>query len=368
MRVGILTFHTALNYGAVLQAYALQHSIGRLGHDCEVIDYHCDSLEASYGVMPTQRISPSGIASAVAHAPGRLLRRSRFRQFREQNLRISPQSYDSTNIREACFHYDRIVVGSDQVWNPDLTGGDGTYFLDFCGDAAKKVSYAASLGRSRMMVNHADLYLRCLPTFSSLSVREQDSRDYLSALLGREVFWVVDPVLLLSSEEWNDLVTHPRQDVPYIFAYCLHEKSLYRYVESLRRSTGREVVYVTESLRTRTQGRRIPQPTVGEFLGLIRHADYVVTDSFHVLALAIVFRREFRAQLKGELAELNSRVTSLLSAAGLEKRALLPDENPSSKMLPAIDYEGVFDRLGPLVGDSIGYLRRALASSPPVDV
>jgi len=359
MLVGILTFHRALNYGAVLQAYALQRAIESLGLDVEILDYRCPALERTYRSLYLHERSLRGVLTTITYLPIRLARRTKFASFRRRNLHLSTSSYVPATIREADGRYDRFVVGSDQVWNPDLTDADPTFFLDFVGDADQKVSYAASLGKSGVLDRHADTYLARLTSFGSISVREQDGQEFLRALLDRGVAWVLDPVLLAEPEVFRVLAVSPQRSTPYIFAYCLHETELYRYVEHLSRLTGLPVVYFPGSIRTRVVGTRVLSPSPEEFLGWIRDAAYVVTDSFHVVAFSIVFRKVFKAQLKSALPELNSRITSLLGRVGLERQVISKDDLRRT-VPPGTDYSSAEALLAVARRDSLLFLEDAL--------
>jgi len=359
MRVGILTFHRALNYGAVLQAYALQRVIEGFGLEAEVLDYRCPALERTYRPVHFHERSLRGALSAATYLPIRLARRAKFASFRRRNLVMSAASYLPATISEAVDRYDRFVVGSDQVWNPDLTEADGTYFLDFVDDPDQKVSYAASLGKSGVLHRHAETYLKALASFGRISVREQDGKEYLQTLLGRDVAWVLDPVLLTDPETFRVIAIPPRRSRPYIFAYCLHETDMYRYVEHLRRLTGLPVVYVPGSLRTRLVGTRVMSLSPEDFLGWIRDAAYVITDSFHVVAFSILFRKVFKAQLKSALPELNSRITSLLGLVGLEQQ-IISESDVHGIALPDTDYSNALDLLATARRESLVFLEEAL--------
>ncbi len=359
MRVGILTFHRALNYGAVLQAYALQRALTRLGADCEVIDYRCAALERTYRPLHVHEPTMKGLIATIIYLPIRLSRRAKFASFRRRHLVLSCTTYVRETLSEANSAFDCFVVGSDQVWNPDLTDGDSSYFLDFVDDPLSKVSYAASLGRSSSLQAHAQTYKTMLSDFRAISVRECDSRDYLETLLAREVTWVLDPVLLDRPDHFYAIAKAPTDKTPYIFAYCLHETDLYRYVEHLRRMTGLRVVYVPESIRTRIPGTKVMILSPEEFLGYIRDAAYVVTDSYHVVALSILFGRNFKAQLKHALPELNSRLTSLLRQLELDAQ-IITEKDYESTALPAMDYKRVSESLKVASTLSMEYLLNAL--------
>jgi hypothetical protein len=359
MRVAILTFHRALNYGAVLQAYALQRTIQGIGLDAEILDYRCPALERTYRPLYLHERSLKGVLATAAYLPVRLGRRAKFASFRRRNLPVSVALYSPRTVGEAAGRYDRYVVGSDQVWNPDLTEADATYFLDFVGDPCQKVSYAASLGKSGVLERHADTYLEALASFGAISVREQDGQEYLQALLSRDVAWVLDPVLLTEPDSFEAIAVSPGRSAPYIFAYCLHETDMYRYVEHLHRLTGLPVVYVPESLRTRVAGTRVLSLSPEEFLGWIRDADYVVTDSFHVVAFSIVFRKVFKAQLKSAFPELNSRITSLLGRVRLEGQIISADDLHSTAP-PGTDYSNAEILLATARRESLLFLKEAL--------
>ncbi|MDI6711716.1 MAG: polysaccharide pyruvyl transferase family protein [Anaerosomatales bacterium] len=359
MKVGVITFHRALNYGAVLQAYALQQSIERLGYQCEIVDYQCQHLLRGSRVLPQINAGPRTFLSGVAHAPLKVTRHVLFRRFRSRHLRTSLRRYDAASISEANAHFDTFVVGSDQVWNPALTGDDDTYLLAFCNDSKKKISYAASLGRSEFQPEHEDRYLRQLSSFDAISVRELDSSRYLSRVLKREVPCVLDPVFLLPTEEWIALSRSSGLEKPYIFVYCLHEESVYRYAEHVRRLTGLPVVHVPPSLRTRVAGTRVLAFSPEEFLGWIRNAAFVITDSFHALAFSVVFSRPFKAQMKLAFPELNSRMSSLLSVLGLEEQ-VLSQRDYESTMPPVTNYADAMVRLAASRQRSLKFLEEAL--------
>ncbi|MDY0339629.1 MAG: polysaccharide pyruvyl transferase family protein [Coriobacteriia bacterium] len=362
VKVGTLTFHRAWNYGAVLQAYALQRSLESLGVECEVIDYRCEELERNYRVLSMSDRRVLGFASALAHLPSRVKSRARFQAFRTKYLRCSNRPYSRTDVSSASLEYDYLVVGSDQVWNPGLTGGDMSYFLDFSGEGSKKISYAASLGKRESIGANDALYLRHLRDFRAVSVRESDSRVHLAALLGRDVSWVMDPVFLLSAGEWEPLCAITRKTQPYIFVYCLHELQLYEYAARIQAISGFDVVYVPQSLKAKIVGHRVVSPSVEEFLGYIRNAELVITDSFHVLAFSMVFHRHFKVQLKDQLADLNSRVLSLLESVGLEQQVLSSDDYECD-VLPVVDYTAAEGRIRSRVEESIEYLRDSLELS-----
>lgn len=355
MRVATLTFHSALNYGAVLQAYALQRAIQSLGHECEILDYRCKRIENSYRYLP-QPVSLKGIVSAMFNLQDRRRRKTTFSSFMKEHLSLSKSRYDSADVDEACAVYDAFVVGSDQVWNRKLTGGDKAFFLDFA-SGCKRISYAASAGNGADDLVSDEAVLHLIQSMDNVSVRE----DMLSCALMNcgvpDVEVVADPVLLIEPNHWHGMAKKHLIGQRYVFAYCLHESAVYEKAREISNRLGLQMVYVPAGRRDRHEGVKVTSPSVQDFLGLIEGAEWIVTDSFHASALSILFQRPLLVQLKTrkDLAGMNSRLTSLLDALDL---AYCYDM-PTSDVLD-IEYFNVSERVANMRAESLAWLRGAL--------
>ena len=145
MNIGILTFVNTINYGAALQAYALQQTIEEAGHMCEIIDYTCEKVDKIHN--PKKAARKSGIKLLLYPFLRVILQKryDRFMQFKKEYCRFGAPC-NKASIAALTDKYDRIIVGSDQVWNADITGDDRSFLLDFLNDDHKKYSYAASIG------------------------------------------------------------------------------------------------------------------------------------------------------------------------------------------------------------------------------
>lgn len=148
-KVGILTFQQAVNYGAVLQMYALQKIVSELGYDVEIINYDSPKIAEGYNPFHYQNIwKPKAFLSDVLNCFSRIERNQKFNAFIQENMKLS-SLISKDKLVEIADYYDYYIVGSDQVWNPDITGDDSTYFFDFVIRNEKKLSYAASFGVSQ---------------------------------------------------------------------------------------------------------------------------------------------------------------------------------------------------------------------------
>ncbi len=173
-KVGILTFHRALNYGAVLQAFALRKAIEKLGVEAKIIDY------GSIGQTPRFSFESRGVKPFLANMILNFLslingdvRRYRFKRFRSKNMRTTKERYkDKNSLIKGSENFDFLITGSDQVWNPQLNQGDFSYLLDFEKRPEKKIAFAASFGISEIPKRLASDYTKCLLEFKHLSVRE----------------------------------------------------------------------------------------------------------------------------------------------------------------------------------------------------
>ena len=171
-RVGILTFHSANNFGALLQAVSLQKTIIERGNvECELIDYEPEFIRKDYSISPFKNMHPKVIIKSALRIPDKIKRNSKFQTFREENTVCSKQCLSEGDFKNICNSFDEIVVGSDQVWNYNLTEHDMHYFLPEIGASVKKVAYAASTGGADFSTQESKKIILSLQNFSDISVR-----------------------------------------------------------------------------------------------------------------------------------------------------------------------------------------------------
>ena len=321
MRIGIITFHRAINYGAVLQTYALQKFLNVSNYDAEVIDYRCEHMENFYKTFTIKDKSVKQIIRGMLNFKNTYKKKREFYRFLDQNVRISTEVYDKFNIDKANLRYDKFITGSDQVFNFACTDFDKTYFLQFVKNCDNKLSYAASFGMKEIPDSYVNDYKSMLSTFSELSIRENAGQQIVKKLTGKDSELSVDPVFLLTAEEWEKLAKKPKLK-NYILIYKLNTSNLiFDFARKLSKLTGRKIVAlnfdVVDQMKT-PDIKGVYSASVEEFLGYIKYADYVVTNSFHGTAFSVIFHKDFYVEALQKDFKPNDRVESLLCLTGLD--------------------------------------------------
>ena len=322
MRIGIITFHRAINYGAVLQTYALQKYLNISNYDAEVIDYRCEHMENFYKTFTIKDKSVKQIIRGMLNFKNTYKKKREFYRFLDQNVRMSTEVYDKFNIDKANLRYDKFITGSDQVFNFACSNFDKTYFLQFVKNCDNKLSYAASFGMKEIPDSYVKDYKSLLSTFSELSIRENAGQQIVKKLTGKDSELSVDPVFLLTAEEWEKLAKKPKLK-NYILIYKLNTSNLiFDFARKLSKLTGRKIVAlnfdVVDQMKT-PDIKGVYSASVEEFLGYIKYADYVVTNSFHGTAFSIIFHKEFYVEALQKDFKPNDRVESLLCLTGLDE-------------------------------------------------
>jgi hypothetical protein len=372
MKLGLLTFHDAANYGAVLQAYALQAYLQGEGFDCEYLNYRSERRRRAYdmGFHIRSNLRRGNLAMALKYALGRPFmerRKRRFDAFRKACLQISAREYRTAgDLNRALEGYDKFIVGSDQVWNPGNNGADTAFLLDFVPERNRKISYASSFGADTIPDALRARYASCLEGIGHLSVRERAGCRLVKELTGRDVPSVVDPVFLLGRKQWEQVAgTSDRKGRPFVFSYTNHEGQ----AEGFFRQTGYRLDGMElHKLSRQTSPRDFLDPKVKiaysmspeEFLRNVRDAELVLTASFHCLAFSLLFNKPFVCFLSGNSGK-DERLAGLLKEVGLENRVFRPGLSLEEVSSP-IDYGPVNAKLAELVAQSAEFLNSALAA------
>lgn len=323
MKIATLTFHRALNYGAVLQTYALQKKLIDIGYETCVLDYRCDFIENHYKPSTIKEyLSLKGMAILLFRNGYSLVKRSQFESFVKRYIITSETVYDKQNLSSAEENYDLFCVGSDQIWNYHTAGFDKAYFLDFVQNSAKKTSYAASIGLNVLPKQYGEQYKTLLSDFSKISVREQEGAELVSRLLERkDIQTVVDPTLLIEGKEWKMLEQKMTTPSHYILLYLLSEnKEIIRFAKKVAREKKYPIVYINNQLIKVPGVKNYREVTPENWLYLFRNADYIVTNSFHGTAFSVIFNKIFWCDYLPTSNNVNSRITTLLGKLGLQNR------------------------------------------------
>lgn len=328
-RVGIITYHYVPNYGAAMQAWGLQKALEALGHEAFLIDYRPSHLTTG-GMFHFPKDAWSRRANLViayqkAMALKRLLRgdggkHAKFEAFHAEHLNIEGSIYKSNKeLRLEPPIADAYICGSDQIWNAsEQFGIDSSYFLDFVPEGSKRISYAASFGRPEVHPRFYSETGRLVRQLDCISVREQSGVDMVQQLCGRDATWVPDPTLLVT-DGYPEAIVPEREEGSYIFSYTLRSRELVSSIEAhAALVSNMEVISPTNLGRA---GQGAPSPL--EWLGYIKSAKYVITNSYHGTLFSIIFRKPFVfVGLSGAKSGFNERAKSLLNRLGLNDRIM----------------------------------------------
>lgn len=306
MKIGIMTFHWATNYGAVLQAYALQQALSGMGHDAVLIDYYPAKFKKTFlNCLRLKRIYliPKSLKS--------IGKEKKIEVFRKKYLKRTAYYSQSTQLHSTAEKFDCYICGSDQIWNQSFVRSSErknnmVYFLNFAPEGKIIASYAASFGATTYPEDLQKDLKEVLLRFDAISVREQSGVEIINRLGIEDVQMVPDPTLLLTAEVYESLLCN-KENSKYACLYMLHGKQ-------------KDAVPLVNDLKERDFGCVCCDgDSVEKWLETIRFAEFVVTNSFHGIVFSILFHRPFAAILI-EGSGMNDRITTLLEVLGLSDR------------------------------------------------
>lgn len=364
--IGIVTFHRAVNYGAVLQTYALGKKIEKLGGEYEIIDYRCPFIESEYKLICKRDYSPfrfeisyfRHLVASIISIGMKKRKNQSFRDFLAKYTKLSPVYTDSNELEKIQDRYQAFITGSDQVWSPALTADDDVYFLEFVKDNKKKFSYAASLGNVRKGFQLDQRFIDSIKTFEKISVREESGSKYIEEAADRTSDVHVDPTLLLSRNDWGKMAEKPSES-RYLLVYSVCDP--YYLLASAKEIAQKEnltVVYLQDKVFSMDkQVKYVKAVSPEQFVGYFQYADYVVTNSFHGTVFSIIFHKQFMVELKNKESR-NQRVPDLLNLLGIEDREIVDGVTTSYKK--EIDWEQVETRLASQRAYAEGYLNQII--------
>ena len=361
-KIGLLTFHTPDNYGAVYQAFALQNYVNKeLGKDVEIIDFCTKKHLKAYNIFKKQSNNPikNFLKNCITATQYLALKKKKrlFEQFRKSYLKLSAKRYNSED--EFLSHtemYDTYLVGSDQVFNPHNEHYKA-YYLAFEKRGKRKIAYAPSFGISAFTDEITGKILPYLKDFDNLSCREKQGAEYLSKIMNEEVPAVVDPVFLMSKEEWEKLSVTPQEKQKYIFVYDLcGGEELMSIAKSIAKERGLKVICATGRIRNNYSGVDV-RFDIGpaELLGYINKAEYVVTDSFHGTSLSLIMRKRLITYIA--LPHAASRITSIMESLGTSEQIVT---NIIDFDISKITFKNYDENLKILVKESKDFLKKSL--------
>lgn len=361
MKAGILTFHFSDNLGAALQAYALQTVVKQLGHDCEIIDYRPAGMpDDNRHLISLNFSSPytliRSLLGGMIHFPSNMVYQYRWKKFRRDHFCLSEKVNGKAELINT-MGYDILIVGSDQVWNEQITGPDSGYFLEWAAEEIKKISYAASFGEKTNAALTETEYVRKLERFHFLSVREVYARDILSLKIKNEIQVLPDPTLLLQKKDMK-LRKQSLMKRPYLFLYIVTVTPLVKQAAyMIARKRGLTVVDIGDQIYPFCKRKKhIHDAGPWEFVNLVYYADVVVTSSFHGTVFSMLFHKEFYS-VPGSVQD--GRISDLCRKLGTESNVIYKMSD-LKRAKTEIDYELLEKKLEEIRNQAENWLRETM--------
>lgn len=365
-KIGIITLHGIYNYGSFFQAFATQEVLKKLGLEVEIIDY----------VYPNKiHKKKNSFISFFRHVINNLLmdffcggkHMSFVRKYslcKKKYFNLSKRYVSQESIYNDPPIYDVYVVGSDQIWRPLFTKGDGTYFADFAPCGKKLVSYATSFGKTTLNDAYKIQYRIYLERIKYLSVREPSGKDIIKELLpNKKVEVVLDPTFLLSSDYLKTMAINPLPNCEYVFWYGYKSEEVLGFVRYIKKKTRWKIVRTNGNFLDLFDNdvHYILDADPLEWLGLIKNAKFVIAGSFHGTALSINMNIPFIALLQNK-QDHDFRQINILEQFGIGEQVFSETESYDilfSKIF-SINWHNVNQKRSQLVEKSVDYLKRAI--------
>lgn len=355
MKVGIVTYHRTLNYGACLQAIATRHILSNLGYEAYYVDYWPDYHSDSYRVFSIRRFFDLGIRSRLLYLKNAILY-WRFRKCRINHFESFFSKYITPFCKPIEDEFDAIVYGSDQIWRkqPRIGSYNPVYFGYNNFRTKKHISFSASMGILPDNEKDKQIISDYLKHLDNISVRENNLRCLLNDLGYTDVKVTLDPTLLLTSDQWDEIIPSSRLvSKNYVLVYGVSDVPL-EMTEILKfaNAKGLDVVVLSGEATGYDTTKHFSTQDPSSFISLIKNADFVITSSFHGLAFSIIYKKQFLASYYNN----SNRAETILDALGIHNRiikkySIIPAENP------IIDYTEVDFRLKELKKKSLDYLQ-----------
>ncbi len=355
MRVGLITFHRAINYGAVLQAAALCKYINQNICPCEVIDFvpNLSGAPSSNALRRCLSYGKTAVHSVLYYKRNR--KKRSFGRFSKKYIRLSPKTYFGDKaICSDPPRYDVYVSGSDQILNTTLTGNSSAFYLSFV-KGGKKISYASSFGRKDVSDTEIEFIGRYLVGFDALSVREKSGGEIIERQIGRPCVNVVDPVFLLDGAVWREMSDRIKLRGKYILVYAMeYSEMMANAIEALKTAYNYPIYMICGSDSAQALcGEKISDLGPSEFIGVISGAEMVLTNSFHGTAFSMIFGKKLYCVSH---STRNARLENILAEAGQADKLIGAETDKNDIVGKMIDGASGYENLLPNIDASKKYL------------
>lgn len=355
MKIGIITFNSAHNYGAVLQAWALQEKLLEEGHEVDIINYRLPAIDKLYKILkkpssPFKRKKLNELVHRMQYmqlkikSPALSKKYHKFENFINYTLHTTQAYRSYRELVAGNLEYDAMIAGSDQIWNGAITQGvNPAYFLYFGNEKAKRITYAASIGRDEIPEVERTFFARYLKNIDYISVREEKAKEQIVPLINKEVSVVLDPTLILAKEKYDQLKKDPKVNKEYIYVHNVHirkvDERLNNMAEEVSKRLGLPIVHNRADYTFTNELHKFIDGGPDEFIGWIANAKFVIANSFHATVFSIIYHRNFITIPHFQNPE---RMRHLLDSLGIGNHLIAEvEELPSDFNALDIDYNQV---------------------------
>ena len=363
-KIGILTYHSGFNYGACLQAYALQTILKKFGYESEIINFETEAFVSSREMFSRKPRRLKEVIKNITRIPYWKSLHERERMFNNYTFDVLNSTKRYKTEQEVIDHaedYDCIICGSDQIWNLTHVKDDPAitplFFLNFP-KKQRRVAYAASFASfTKIASQYENEFLPWLKQFDAISIREQDGYDYVKSK-GLECTLALDPTILLDKEDYEPICRERLIEGKYIVMFGWNTNDeLVTAAKEVSKKLGLPVYNIVPPPRKMFCG--IPRKLdVGpcEFLSIIKNAEFVVTNSFHGTAFSTTFEKPYVSIVTGKA---DTRMYSLLEQLGLADHLVRKEDMDINRML-ATDFIGVREKKAILRQESFDFIKNSL--------
>lgn len=359
MKILLVTIHNAVNYGAVLQTFAMKKILENYG-EVEVLNYDNKHISIDFQLIRV-KLSIHGFLGLMKDIFRIIPRKkvlTKFNDFLNKNFKLT-ELVDKNTINKIK-KFDIYVAGSDQIWNPKCVSENSTldsiYFLSFAPANSNKTSYASSFGSYIFNTSEEENIKDLLKDFHTISVREIGSKNYLENILNREISHVLDPTLLLNKEQWINSfgLKEKKEKEKYILIYSVPKTKLIEKVAKyIKEKLNLKIIAIDQGLTTvATVDKQIRDAGPIEYLDLFLNAEFIITDSFHGTCFSLNFNKNFISVAPGIHS---NRIESLLTLVGL-KSQLVTNENDLHNISNNLFYDKINMKIDKIRENSINYL------------
>lgn len=384
-KIGIITYYyDSINYGGNLQAYALTKVIKNLGENAVQICYDYRGVGSSdlksannqkksirrrlYDLL--YKIKSGELYLELMNQIGKGRYTERNRAILEFNRKIphSEQVYNDETIIECVPLFDLFITGSDMVWY----WPNKSFFLNFTNKT--KISYAAGVSRSALPVEHQVFYRNSLKDYQAISVRDKTGLELIQKILNKKIEYLLDPTLLLTSADWDQVASHRIIKDKYIFCYFLDDsKEIKQLACKYARRKKIKIVTIAD-FRDCSNGYlkndrlfdiRLYKISPKDFISLIKYAEYVFTDSFHGMAFSTIYHKQFFVFERVDKVDLLIRITDLANVLDCENRICAGEKRHTIDYLISLadyNYLSIPQEFYDMRNQSIDYLVRNICT------